>query len=102
MVKEICTINIHGNVIPLSLEYFNKTREQCKQYSCFRDTNRNLSTVILSMLLRWVAILKFFLPEPSGPAKNKKTFKKWTDWLKRSNWEEEQELMAPCHFLKCL
>jgi hypothetical protein len=30
MVKEICTINIHGNVIPLSLEYFNEKREECK------------------------------------------------------------------------
>jgi hypothetical protein len=26
----------------------------------------------------WVYFLKFFLPSHSGPAENKKTFKKWT------------------------
>jgi hypothetical protein len=25
--------------------------------------------------------MKFFLLSPSGPAKNKKTFRKWTRWL---------------------
>jgi hypothetical protein len=33
-----------------------------------------------------------------GPPKIKK-FKKWTHWLKKSRWEE-QELMAVCRFLK--
>jgi hypothetical protein len=32
-------------------------------------------------LIHRVSILKFFLPSPSGPAKNKKTFKKWTQCL---------------------
>ena len=31
-----------------------------------------------TQLVHRVYILKFFLPEPSGPAKNKKTFEKWT------------------------
>jgi|ERR687888_272245 hypothetical protein len=36
-------------------------------------------------MIHRVSNLKFFLPESSGPAKNKKTFKKWTQYLLRSS-----------------
>jgi hypothetical protein len=34
-----------------------------------------------AIMIYRVQILKFFLPSPSGPTKNKKTFKKWTQCL---------------------
>src|SRR5215211_4029001 len=37
-----------------------------------------------AIMIYRVLILKFFLPNPSGPAKNKKTFKKWTQCLHHS------------------
>jgi hypothetical protein len=35
----------------------------------------------IELVVNWVSFVKVFLLSPSGPAKNKKTFKKWTQCL---------------------
>jgi hypothetical protein len=49
----------------------------------FQRTDISTQPLGPSIWLYRVSILKVFLPEPSGPAKIKKTFKKWTQCIHR-------------------
>jgi hypothetical protein len=89
MVKEICTINIHGNVIhyPLNILMKNVSSANSIHASEILIATSRLSSC--RCYFTGSQFRSFFMPSPSGPAKNKKRSKNGPLTLRK--FENSQE-----------